>query len=304
MLNEISTDLIRLLSLYLDVKDVLNLFLVNKKFNNFKNDEIIWYNLLHMNFTENEISNSKELFYSEYSEYSNKSNKKLFMFLYSLFKVEDKLKINLENVKHENIILICNLFSKITEIPKQINFFNCLQMIFLSNNEIKKIPKQLFELINLKTLNLSNNKIKKVQKKLYLLTNLEVLNLSNNNLTKFPIIMNPKLETLDLSSNYLKTIRIYTSSIKLLLVNNNQIKKLKHFENLRNLEILKLSNNKLKTLFNLQKLTELKELYISCNKFTKVPYQILSLNLKMIWLSNIYYPNDIPEFLANTITLR
>ena len=100
-----------------------------------------------------------------------------------LKKQNDKKEIYEEIVEYNEDISSLNLsFKSLIEIPKGLEQFKNLEILYLHDNQISKI-ENLDNNINLTTLNLYNNKITKIEN-LDNLINLTYLNLSKNQITK------------------------------------------------------------------------------------------------------------------------
>ncbi len=85
-----------------------------------------------------------------------------------------------------NLQLLWLSNNQIKEIPKEIGKLTNLQNLYLSNNQIKILPKEIGELTNLQVLYLSNNQIKILPKEIGKLTNLQDLSFDNNQIKILP----------------------------------------------------------------------------------------------------------------------
>jgi small GTP-binding protein len=123
---------------------------------------------------------------------------------------------------------------------------NVLRLVLYGNN-IANFPKELFELRSLEDLILVNNKITQLPNEIESLINLKNLFLGNNRLRTFPmeIVNFKKFERLGLSINRIKELPV-------------DIDRLCNLENL-------------------------KELYLSDNYITRLPPEIMELDLEIKW---------------------
>jgi len=98
--------------------------------------------------------------------------------------------------------------SNLFYLPKGF-YFETLDFLDLSNNNLINIPSDIFRLINLEVLNLNNNSIKEIPAEISKLINLEVLLLENNKITELPkeLLSLEKLKYIRLRNNNLKEIK-------------------------------------------------------------------------------------------------
>jgi hypothetical protein len=219
---------------------LINICMVNKKFNNIINERIkpIYIESSRVCFRLMKGLNWEKSFEKLYSpalagEYE--------LALASLIKLK-KIRFN-ESIKF---------------IPKEIGLLTKLRTLDLFNNKIRVIPKEIGNLIYLQKLYLCNNKIKIIPDAIGKLTNLLDLNLVNN---KIKIVPEEIGQLINLRKLYLAY-----NKIKII---PNEIKKL------TNLEVLSLSFNKIEVISKeIKKLPNLQKLLLSHNKIKIMPKKI------------------------------
>src|ERR1700679_105949 len=178
----------------LDVNDIINCSLVNKRFYKISNIEMLWYLLFKERFynVKCTIINGKK-FYDNFKKYSILNN-----FL---------LKNSQGNV---NIIIndLIIYFKQLRTIPKELGQLASLLKLYLNNNQLQTIPKELGQLASLQRLNLENNQLQTIPKELGQLASLQRLDLNNNQLHTIPKELGhlASLQRLNLSNNKLQTI--------------------------------------------------------------------------------------------------
>src|SRR6202522_3949515 len=156
----------------LDVNDIINCSLVNKRFYKISNIEMLWYLLFKERFYNVKCTNeNNKKFYDNYKKYSILNN-----FL---------LKNNQDSV---NIIIrVLNVsYKQLQTIPKELGQLASLQILYLSNNQLQTIPKELGQLASLQRLDLDNNQLQTIPKELGQLASLQTLYLHNNQLQTIP----------------------------------------------------------------------------------------------------------------------
>ena len=225
----------------------------------------------------------------------------------------EKYKLNIEN--RLKSLIIQN--PKIRKLPEtlfnNINEYEQLTELNLSDNGLSLIPKNLQNLIHLVKLNLSSNQITKISKKLLLkLTALKMIDLRNNkieniNLKKFAEIIseirvdkfyfhnNPlhpallqiyqcffeKKSDLNLANLQLNSIPkdiIYLVDLKILQLSNNNLEAIPPYINtLTNLQYIYLANNHFKSIEDLVSLQYINNVFVTIHEFDQIPLNPLSL---------------------------
>lgn len=138
-------------------------------------------------------------------------------------KIKSLIKINLshnEFIKFDKILFkfyqtlqsIDFSFNQIQLIPNEISSFTLLAELNLSNNTISEIPIALTELINLESLDLSNNKIATIPDNLIIMKKLLFVNISHNKITVIPSNNWEKSQIIKLDLSY-NDIEIIPSEI-------------------------------------------------------------------------------------------
>eukprot|EP01117_Protostelium_nocturnum_P007215 TRINITY_DN2581_c0_g1_i2.p1 TRINITY_DN2581_c0_g1~~TRINITY_DN2581_c0_g1_i2.p1 ORF type:complete len:794 (-),score=315.34 TRINITY_DN2581_c0_g1_i2:36-2417(-) len=151
----------------------------------------------------------------------------------------------------------------------------------LKNLQLTSVPSAVFKAVHINKLNLSNNRLIHMPTNLHFNPNLLYLHLSSNNIEKLSplgestLVCLGKLETLDLSFNYLSSFPLEIlklKALKTLLLGSNKIQAIpEEISELQHLEVLHLFNNKLSALpSSLWKLKNLKGLFINNNLKLKV----------------------------------
>ena len=114
-----------------------------------------------------------------------------------------------------------------TEIPPEIFRFSSLKYLYFDNNHVKNIPPKIFsKLTKLEVLNLSNNELKDIPIELCKLKNLRLLDLSHNQISHLPddIVNFRNLHELRLSHNRLTELPTrLPEALRRLFVEGNNI---------------------------------------------------------------------------------
>ena len=144
---------------YLNINDLFNCSLVNKKFNNIFNCDLLWQNIITEKYNDININEIQE-------HYSIIKLKYVYKTIIDLFYLNKTLNLNktvkdLINLKELN--LSCTQLQK---IPKEIESLINLKKLSLSYNQLKEIPKEIGSLINLKQLDLQYNQIQEISEEI------------------------------------------------------------------------------------------------------------------------------------------
>jgi len=195
----------------------------------------------------------------------------------------------------DSIFITQNLINDITSLSKYKNIYE----VDFSSNFIKSIPKfqglDSFEFLTLNANTIQSIQFLKEIDNISALENLAYLSLEGNNqVKKFDNISTLKqLKYLSLKSCNLKNIfnlepmqnlyiinlaynkltkinNLNNSSLSVLYLTGNEIKKIENMDKLPNLTELDLSYNKIGKIENLEQLTNLKKLYLSGNLISKI----------------------------------
>ncbi|XP_014781364.1 toll-like receptor Tollo [Octopus bimaculoides] len=196
----------------------------------------------------------------------------------------------------------------LTYIPEFVAKFQTLKHFMLDKNNITTIHPNAFAASkSLITLTLSGNKITSLPKFAFKgLDSLEILNLNDNQISIFDenvFLSLSKLSSLDLSTNSLNHIPKLPSSIKLLQLKQNNIKKISSVLNTtKNLEYLVLADNEIEIIENdaFSHLQSLRILNLKNNKITNINKHHFK-NLHKLWGLNIAF-NSITELGYDTIS--
>jgi len=119
---------------YLNINDLCNCSLINKKFNNIFNNDMLWAKLIMDIFGDIDINEIQEQYNITKLKYIYK-------------KIKDLLYLNKTLNLNETIKDLINL-----------------QTLSFSGNHLKEIPKEIGSLINLQILSLGNNQLKEILK--------------------------------------------------------------------------------------------------------------------------------------------
>lgn len=190
----------------------------------------------------------------------------------------------LENLTSLNMLNLKN--NQIAEI-KGLETLTQLTELDLESNQLSEI-KGLQKLTRLNVLGLGSNQLSEI-KGLEKLTQLKELNLSYNRLAEIKGLENlSQLKVLVLSYNQLTEIKGLENLTQLneLYLQSNRIAEIKGLDKLKQLRKLKVVKNQLKEIKGLGSLTRLTEVYLSYNQITKLPENILKLNLPIFWYEN------------------
>ncbi len=173
-MERLCKDELYLIFMKLNVKDLLNLSLINKKFK--EKIENQWLHRLISDFPD----------YLNY-DFGNKNKKEIYILLYQLVILKEKLWLssNIYELYNKESLLLSREQIKI--IPRQIGILINLKNLDLSGNYIRDIPKEIGNLISLEFLDLNYNRIKDIPKEIGNLINLRELSLTLNNIEKLPI---------------------------------------------------------------------------------------------------------------------
>lgn len=180
----------------------------------------IWYNKLNLDFPD----------WKDHPEIKGNSNKETYVLLYKLTKLKQKLRLK-QNIYELYTLEKLNIFSNITELPKEIGALTNLKQLNLVSSNITRLPKEIGMLTNLIYLNLKNNKFSSFPVEICMLTNLKGLELENNKITTLPkeIGMLTNLENLDLTNNNISKLPveiINLTNLKYVILRGNEINKI------------------------------------------------------------------------------
>lgn len=93
-------------------------------------------------------------------------------------------------------------YSRLTELPPEIQYFKKLTALNLEGNKLKTLPEELCRLSKLALLNLSTNRLVEMPSAFNQLSSLQTVNISHNNLTRLPSVEHlNSLEKLVLKGN-------------------------------------------------------------------------------------------------------
>ncbi|CAF1036334.1 unnamed protein product [Adineta ricciae] len=212
------------------------------------------------------------------------------------------------------------LFALSSDIEK----FQSLLTLELSDNQLVQLPHEISYLTNLKNLYLKNNSLDdfSLPKEFHRLQKLEVLNLGGNRFKQFPyqLFQMGNLKELYLGSNritHLPDLFQTLTKIEILYLGGNQIANIPDsIGALRSLVVLNLCDNRLRTLpSSISHLTRLKSLSLHNNQFSALPSDIIRLDLQELSLRNnplvvrfvrdlTYNVPTLKELTARTIKLH
>ncbi len=182
---------------------------------------------------------------------------------------------NLDSEKLTELILYGNEIENISVISK----FTKLQKISLYENNVSD-PSPLYGLNELTSLNISYNA---------LITNLSFINATNYpNLERLAAI-GMKLNNVDFMNNMNKI------TLKILLLNENNISSFVSLANFTSLENLHLAYNEIDLLPDLSSLSNLKNLYLSNNKINNITNLKDIISLESLFLNNNQISTGITE---------
>jgi Leucine-rich repeat (LRR) protein len=223
---------------------------------------------------------------------------------------------------------------KLTELPESLCQLTQLQLLDLSNNQLKAMPESLVQLSQLRSLNLSDNQLTTLLEWLGQLTQLQTLDISDNQLTALPESLGhlTQLQTLDISNNQLKAMPeslVQLSQLRSLNLSDNQLTTLPEWlGQLTQLQTLDISGNQLTVLpewighftqlhllelrgnqltalpESLGHLTQLQSLNLSKNKLRSLPEWLGQLNhLQDLKLADLHL-TELPQCLRSLTQLR
>jgi Leucine-rich repeat (LRR) protein len=204
-------------------------------------------------------------------------------------------------------------------LPVSFDRLTSLDSLEIKNNILKNLPDSFGNLENIKNLNISKNKLTRLPDSCKNLHNITNLNLSSNLLTQIPdldygiiqlldisnnqiytdcVVDSSTLEELDLSYNYIESLRITTKSLRSLDISHNKLNQLTIQEKLSQLTSLNLEYNDLNELPNIiYESINLIDLDISNNTFTELKNEITNLfKLKQLDISSNQL-DSIPYFI-------
>jgi Leucine-rich repeat (LRR) protein len=190
-----------------------------------------------------------------------------------------------DNFKQKNPVLILSN-NNLDEVPKEIEDFIWLKVLFLNKNLLKCIDG-ISKLRNLEELYLSENNIEDLDSLKYL-KNLKVLDLTSNKISNIkPLINLENLERLQISKNFIQKLDGLSKckNLKVLNISSNKITNLSEFESLKNLNVLNISNNLISNLNGLETLNKLQVLEAQGNTIENTNNLINKNSLKSLNLS-------------------
>jgi internalin A len=192
----------------------------------------------------------------------------------------------------------------LSEIPKEVEKLNKLEILNLRNNKITYFPF-ISKLKNLKSLNLRDNQINDISF-LKGANNLTSLDLRGNQIFDISCLEGlTNLESLNLNNNQIKDASFLRGlkNLTLLYLSDNQINDVLFLENLNNLTSLNIQNNKSRISYfhTLKNLTNLVLLNLSNSPIGYIPILTNLTNLSSLNLQNCQI-SDI-SFLKNMTNL-
>ncbi|KAM6064415.1 leucine-rich repeat and IQ domain-containing protein 4 isoform 2-T2 [Theristicus caerulescens] len=158
------------------------------------------------------------------------------------------------------------------EIPVQIcEYLHHVELLGLSDNNLKCLPKEIVNLTKLKEIYLQKNRFKSIPKELCHIANLEIIDLEQNLISFIP-----------------EEVGFLTNLVKLFLASNNLSSIPPTLQHCQKLAVLDLSHNLLHKLPpGLKNLTEMRVLRLSANSLEKFPRQICCWpSLSRVYLRN------------------
>jgi len=194
--------------------------------------------------------------------------------------------------KVKSLQLNCNL---LMTLPLEIERFQMLLTLEISNNQIVQLPREISTLKNLRYLLAKNNCLDDLSlpKELEDLKQLEIINLGGNRLKQFPyqLFQLFNLKEIYLGSNQISLLPDLfqtLNKVEVLYLGGNQITNAPDSIGLmQNLIVLNLSGNHLRTLpSSISRLPRLKSLSLHNNQFSALPPDIIRLNLQELSLRN------------------
>jgi hypothetical protein len=195
-------------------------------------------------------------------------------------------------------------------VPEDLKKFKNLKILKLSYNDITKLPSWIGDLKNLESIDLSFNKLESLPEELSDLNKLKILDLFNNNLKDLPKGFSKleSLDSLDLSKNKFEEFPKEISKLKTLkslYLALNSLKEINQDFDSKDLIHLDLRGN------NLQKVpdfilnqTKLTKLFLNNNKIATLPNELDNLrNLKFFEIKNNPLDFDqLPKFKNRVIS--
>ena len=173
----------------------------------------------------------------------------------------------------------------LSHIPSQLWELKCLQELILNNCGIEKLSSGLKDMKSLRILYLDNNRLSFFEFS-EIPSNLTKLSLSDNVIKSVSGMLTRKLESLDISHNFIEElpIDVFDSATTLLAchLGNNKLRSLPpSFINLTSIIRIIVRKNQLKSLpFDFGKLRTLRFLDISDNVIKQLPKSIVELRLR------------------------
>jgi len=200
-----------------------------------------------------------------------------------------------------------NYYSKKKNLPVFYNF----KRLLLPHNLLETLPDTFFEtefMQNLQTLDVSHNQFRKLPAKFAILPRLKRLNVSHNQLEELVLPLEPTLETLLATHNFLDILPKNIGNqkkLKKLHLQNNKFSELPlGINDLENLQELRLEHNQLQYLpVGFSKLIRsLEYLGLAYNQFEEIPTEVLELKcLKTLDLSGNPLPQKEIEKIQTTL---
>ena len=236
----------------LNLKELVNCFLISKQFNRIVRYNHFWLRFLKSDFQIDDIHQDT---YYKYKEY----------FVLNEFLLYCKL--DLTKIRKSDHITLDS--ANIHDIPSEFGLLTNLKVIYLDDNFLafKNLPMEFTKLTNLKELHLSDNFFDSIPSAIFSLTGLQKLDMEYNQIKVIPseIGLLTNLTSLNMHANKIKTV-----SPKI--------------GNLTNLRSLLLSYNELQSLpSEIGQLDNLAEINLNCNSLQSLPSEIgLLSNLKIM----------------------
>jgi Leucine-rich repeat (LRR) protein len=206
-MNKLSKDILFLICIKLEDKDLTSFFKSNKYvYEQICKKDHIW------NYKLKEYSENFEI----------KSSKELYLLIKSLDKAKKTFRANLSLKQLYDLDLLKIWYGSIEKIPN-LSLFKNLKKLSLCEHKIEEIPETLPD--SLQLLSLEGNRINKIPDKLP--KNLEWLWLDSNLIKEIPNNLPNSLDELDLSNNKIEKIPdTLPCSLRNLYLPDNQIKEL------------------------------------------------------------------------------
>jgi hypothetical protein len=162
----------------LNLREILNCFLVCKQFNKIACGNQLWMQFLENDFQVNEVNQD---IYHKYKEYYA-----LNKFLINKCPKLQNRRLDFTRVRESDAIYIQH--AKLHNIPPEFGLLTNLKMIYLNCNQLtsESFPSEFAKLINLTGLHLYENNIESIPSVIFSLTGLKKLHMDYNQLEVIP----------------------------------------------------------------------------------------------------------------------